>query len=314
MLDLNSLPLDRLYSELARSGLVARLLAIAAAEDLGDPGNPAADVTTAACGIGGGANAIVRSRGAGVLAGMAPAAEVAALMAPNCSLEPRMADGAAFSAGSELAVLSGHEGEVLRVERTLLNLLSRLAGIATRTAAFVRAIREGAPGSRSQLFDTRKTTPGLRALEKYAVRCGGGMCHRLGLYDAVLIKDNHLAHVPEGDIAKFVEAAAKAARERSGPDGLRFIEVEVDSLSQLERILTIEPGLVDIALLDNMSIADLRAAVGLRDGAGSPLLLEASGGVTLDTVAEIARTGVDRISVGSITQSAPAVDIGLDFR
>ena len=179
---------------------------------------------------------------------------------------------------------------------------------ATRTAAFVRTTE----GTRAHILDTRKTTPGLRVLEKYAVRCGGGLCHRLGLHDAVLIKDNHVAGLDlDGFQARIGEACAHAAGEREA-GRLRFVEVEVDTPEQFERALAIEPGLIDFVLLDNFSTEQLTAAVARRDGAGSAIRLEASGGVTLETAGPITRTGVDRISVGGLTHHAVSLDVGLD--
>jgi nicotinate-nucleotide pyrophosphorylase (carboxylating) len=195
---------------------------------------------------------------------------------------------------------------LLSAERVILNFLQRLGGVATTTARFVRRVE----GTRAKIYDTRKTTPGLRSLEKYAVRCGGGENHRIGLYDGLLIKDNHLAEVPLRDwAARITEVAAQSRAE--APE--RFIEVEVDNLDQLREVLKVDA--VDIVLLDNMDCPQMQAAVELRDRAGrrAKPALEASGGVTLETVRSIALTGVDRISVGALTHSAPALDIGLDI-
>jgi nicotinate-nucleotide pyrophosphorylase (carboxylating) len=192
---------------------------------------------------------------------------------------------------------------LLMMERTALNFLQRLSGIATLTARFVAEVA----GTKAVILDTRKTTPGWRALEKYAVRCGGGTNHRFGLYDAVLIKDNHLAWLAEGGdpIGRAVAAARAGA-----PKGNKFIEVEVDTLEQLDRALEVGP---DIILVDNLGPEKLAEAVRRRDAKAPGILLEASGGVTLETVRGLALTGVDRISVGALTHSAPALDIGLDF-
>jgi len=194
---------------------------------------------------------------------------------------------------------------VLTFERTLLNLVSRLCGIATRTATFVATAGGGA-----LVTDSRKTTPGLRRFEKYAVACGGGYLHRLGLDDAVMYKDNHLAAVPEADLAAALSDAIRRAR---ADRPLRFTCVEVDRLDQLDVVLGLDAGLVDIVLLDNMDPDTLREAVSRRDAAGSRVVLEASGGVTLETIAAIAATGVERIAVGSITHGATWLDIGLDI-
>jgi nicotinate-nucleotide pyrophosphorylase (carboxylating) len=188
----------------------------------------------------------------------------------------------------------------------MLNLLGKMCGVASMTARFVEQVR----GTRAAILDTRKTTPGLRAFEKYAVRCGGGRSHRLGLSDAVLIKDNHLAHLDTGSLRNVITAAAREAKERH--DAL-FVEVEVDTMDQFAELLRVPDGLVDIALLDNMSLDQLRRGVKLRDAESPGLLLEASGGVGLDTVRGIAETGVDRISVGGLTRSAVSIDLGLDI-
>lgn len=225
-------------------------------------------------------------------------------------------DGVAVVAGDALATLSGTVRDLLTIERTLLNVLGRLMGVATRTARFVQL----AADSKARIYDTRKTTPGWRRLEKYAVRCGGGCNHRLGLFDAVLIKDNHLAQAAEaGAGALDPPTAVRRAREfMSGPEGARagapaepIVEVEVDSLEQLASVL---PAAPDMVLLDNMSLDQLRQAVAMRDRHAPGILLEASGGVREDTVREIAATGVDRISVGGLTHSAVALDVALDWR
>jgi nicotinate-nucleotide pyrophosphorylase (carboxylating) len=210
-------------------------------------------------------------------------------------------DGAQAQAGTTLAFAEGPARALLAGERTALNLLQQLSGVATLTRAYVDAVA----GTGAKILDTRKTIPGLRYLQKYAVRCGGGSNHRMGLYDAVLIKDNHIA------VAKSVTAAVKAAREyitTAMPlkDGIR-IEVECDTLAQLDE--AIAAG-IDIALLDNMSNADLKIGAARCKAAG--VISEASGNVNLQTVRAIALTGVDTISVGKLTHSAIAVDIGLD--
>jgi nicotinate-nucleotide pyrophosphorylase (carboxylating) len=201
---------------------------------------------------------------------------------------------------------------LLTCERLVLNLLGRLSGIASLTRQYVKAIA----GTKARIYDTRKTTPGWRRLEKYAVRCGGGFNHRLGLFDAVLIKDNHLVVGAEARGEQFTPAeAVRRARQflasafPERPDPM-IVEVEVDTLDQLREVLSAQP---DLVLLDNMSLGDLRAAVALRDSEAPSVQLEASGGVRLETVAEIARTGVDRISAGALTHSAAWLDIGLDW-
>jgi len=195
---------------------------------------------------------------------------------------------------------------LLSAERVILNFLQRLSGVATLTQRFVRKVQ----GTNARIYDTRKTTPGMRLLEKYAVRCGGGLNHRTGLYDAVLIKDNHLAEIPLKDLANFLSSVVQRSRAEAAQ---RFIEVEVDTIDQLQEAL--KPDGIDAILLDNMDCPTMTHAVELRDRAGKKgrLSLEASGGVTLETIRAIALTGVDRISVGAITHSAPALDIGMDL-
>jgi nicotinate-nucleotide pyrophosphorylase (carboxylating) len=194
---------------------------------------------------------------------------------------------------------------ILSAERMVLNFLQRISGVATHTHRYVRKIA----GTGARIYDTRKTIPGFRALDKYGVLCGGGHNHRIGLFDGLLIKDNHLAKIPARDIASFVQKAVNTCRSE---DLSRLIEVEVDTLEQLREVLKVE-GL-HVVLLDNMDCPKMQLAVELRDKAGlkGKVELEASGGVTLETVRSIAETGVDRIAVGAITHSAPALDIGLD--
>lgn len=199
----------------------------------------------------------------------------------------------------------GPLASLLSAERVFLNFLQHLSGIATQTQRFVRRVE----GTGARIYDTRKTIPGLRALAKYAVRCGGGFNHRAGLHDAVLIKDNHVSSVPQKELSTVV--AGVVARSRA-EDTSRTIEVEVDSLEQLREVLRVDG--VDVILLDNMDCPRMTSAVEMRNAAGKSgkVSLEASGGVTLETVRSIALTGVERIAVGAITHSAPALDIGLD--
>ncbi len=320
--DLNSLPLPSLFLELSRDGAPRRLLELARDEDLGPLGSPAGDITGVAWGGGNQptrARLVVRTQG--VIAGLAAAPILLDLFAPSCRLNPLMRDGQTAAPGATLALLDGPLGEILALERTLLNLIGRLSGVATLTARHVRAIELEAPGSRARLCDTRKTTPGLRALEKYAVRCGGGTLHRLGLHDAVLIKDNHIAATPTLTPTltpaltptRLAERVAEASTRARALRPLRFVEVEVDSLEQLGPLLELPAGVVDIILLDNMTPPMLRDGVALRDELKAATLLEASGGVTLETIGAVARAGVDRISVGALTHSAPALDVALDF-
>jgi nicotinate-nucleotide pyrophosphorylase (carboxylating) len=205
-----------------------------------------------------------------------------------------------------IAEIAGPVATVLSAERVLLNFLQRLCGVATHTRSYVDAVA----GARAVILDTRKTTPGWRLLEKYAVRCGGGRNHRMGLYDAILIKDNHLAPYRADQTAGALFAMLNKAAALEPPP--KFVEVEADTLEQVEQIFSVVG--VDVVLLDNFSLKDLRAAVELRDGLNlrGKVRLEASGGVTLETVGEVARTGVDYISVGAITHSATAVDLSLE--
>lgn len=328
--DPNALSLTKLYAHLAQSGLITRLLELARDEDLGPPGAGHGDITSAACFPAAGharANqsrvmARVVARQPGVIAGLAAIPDILRAFPGGLQADVIVPDGARVEAGQTLATISGERSHVLVVERTLLNLIGRLSGIATRTATFAAAIPAGLP---ARLLDTRKTTPGLRVLEKYAVRCGGGLCHRLGLHDAVLIKDNHIAGLALSELGAWVAAAAERGRTLR-PD-LAFVEVEVDSLEQLRAILHTQQAAstkkrVDFVLLDNMAPATMAAAVAMRDaipdaitrGESTPrILLEASGGVTLESIASIAQSGVDRISVGGLTHSATQLDVALDL-
>jgi nicotinate-nucleotide pyrophosphorylase (carboxylating) len=242
------------------------------------------------------------ARSAGMVAGLPVVALAAVRMGLGSAYRPTARDGDRVDAGTELAYVFGPMRNVVAFERTALNFLGRLSGIATLTARYVEAIA----WTRAAILDTRKTTPGWRLLEKYAVRCGGGRNHRIGLYDAVLIKDNHLAWLAkEPDPIGRAIASARA----KAPAGT-VVEIEVDSLEQLDRALECGP---DIVLLDNFEVEALAEAVVRRDQRSRGVLLEASGGVNLQTVAAIARTGVDRISVGALTHSAPSLDVALDY-
>jgi nicotinate-nucleotide pyrophosphorylase (carboxylating) len=276
-----------------------RLADLALEEDLDAAGDLTSEVLIPAERIGA---AVFVARQPGILAGL-PAAELTfALVDPTLLFEPVRADGSPLQAGDRLAVLSGKARSILRGERTALNFLQRLSGIASLTRRFVDAVA----GLPCQILDTRKTLPGWRRLEKYAVRQGGGHNHRMGLYDGILIKDNHLAAL--ADHAEPVAEAVRLSRQKYS-DTVP-LEIEVDTLAQLEIALKAKP---DMVLLDNMSPADLRQAVRRRNEIAPGVLLEASGGVTLDTVRANADTGVDRISIGALTHSAPALDIGLDY-
>ena len=271
--------------------MISPIVVAALAEDLGRAG----DITSQAC-IPADArlHAAFVARKQGVVAGLACARLALAALDEGGRFEGRVRDGDAVDEGTLLAVIDAQAWAVLSAERVALNLLSRLCGVATLTAAYVAQTA----GTRARILDTRKTTPLLRALEKYAVRCGGGTNHRFGLDDAILIKDNHVA------ACGGVGAALTRVRERAGH--MAKVEVEVDSLDQLREALDHRP---DVIMLDNFSLADLRVAVALATGRA---VLEASGGVDLTTVRAIALTGVDFISVGALTHSAPILDIGLD--
>jgi nicotinate-nucleotide pyrophosphorylase (carboxylating) len=271
--------------------LVEPVIRLALTEDLGRAG----DLTSLAC-VPQDARLRVSwtARQPGVLAGLACARLALHALAPDARFEALVEDGQRVGAGQALARADAPARAILSSERTGLNLMGRLSGIATLTRAYVDAVA----GTGARITDTRKTTPGLRHLEKYAVRCGGGVNHRFGLDDAILIKDNHVAAC--GGVRPALERARAAAGH------LVKIELEVDSLDQLEDALPLAP---DVIMLDNFSLGDLRAAVALAAGR---VILEASGGVRLETVRDIAETGVQVISVGALTHSAPGLDIGLD--
>lgn len=276
--------------------LIEPVVRLALAEDLGRAG----DVTAMAC-IPEDARmkAAFAARKPGVLAGIDCVRLAVLAMDPKASVDLRLRDGDAFDAGAVLAVVEADARAFLSTERTALNLVGRLSGVATLTRTYVEAVA----GTRARIADTRKTTPGLRALEKHAVACGGGINHRFGLDDAILIKDNHVAVC--GGVAEAVR------RARAFAPHLMKVEVEVDGLDQLDAVLALidEGAAPDVIMLDNFSLDDLRAAVARVAGR---IVLEASGGVDLTTVRGIAETGVDVISVGALTHSAPVLDIGLD--
>lgn len=276
------------------------LIALALAEDLGETGDRTSLATIPAEAT---ATVAFVARARGVVAGVSVAEMVCAAVDASLTFRGELADGSPVQRGTLIATVSGSLRSILAAERTALNFLQRLSGIASLTRKFVDAV----VGLPVQLLDTRKTTPGWRLLEKLAVRAGGGTNHRIGLYDAILIKDNHIAGL--GEPGSAVRRSVELARAFPGNAGLS-VEVEVDSLDQLRQVLPVQP---EIVLLDNMTNDQLREAVTIRNALSPGTKLEASGGVNLSTVRGIAETGVDRISVGAITHSAVALDIGLDY-
>ncbi len=268
------------------------LITSALAEDLGQAGDLTTDSVVPASAR---AKVAARARKPGVVAGAAMAARVFGHVDPSLEVAMAKQDGEPVAPGETILAVAGAARSILTAERVALNFLGHLSGIATLTAAFVERTRN----HRARIVCTRKTTPGLRAVEKFAVRAGGGANHRYGLHDGILIKDNHIA------IAGGITAAVASARARAGH--MMRIEVETDTLDQVDEALTAG---ADIILLDNMAPETLRQGV---DRIAGRALSEASGGVTLDTVADIAATGVDLISSGALTHSAPTLDIGLDF-
>lgn len=242
------------------------------------------------------ARAVVNARKAGRLAGVVAGLGAFTIMDPDCEIELLKTDGEDVTAGEDIAIVTGSARAILNAERVALNFMQHLSGVATLTKQYVDAIED----TGAKIADSRKTIPGMRSLQKQAVRLGGGMNHRFGLDDAILIKDNHIA------LAGGIYPALQMARENAGH--MVKIEIEVDTLDQLEEVL--QNGGADIIMLDNFANADLARAVKMIDGKA---VIEASGGVNLQTVQAIAETGVHIISVGALTHSAPALDIGLDI-
>jgi nicotinate-nucleotide pyrophosphorylase (carboxylating) len=285
-----------------------QIVRLAVREDLGRQN----DWTTVAL-VGpeerGRADVVVRK--AGVVCGLRALPVVFHEMQAAIACELRASDGDRVEANSVVAELVGSARDLLTCERTLLNVVGRLSGITTLTRQHADALA----GTRARLYDTRKTTPGWRRLEKYAARCGGGYNHRTGLFDAILIKDNHLAVAAAGHLSP-ADAVRRAREflEQAAAEGLSpamLIEVEVDSLAQLDDVLAAGP---DVVLLDNMTLEAIREAVTRRDALAPAVELEASGGVTLETIREIASTGIERISAGGLTHSACWLDVALDWR
>jgi nicotinate-nucleotide pyrophosphorylase (carboxylating) len=281
---------------------VRPLIQMAIAEDLGQ-GDVTSELLFKADAA---AKANIISREEIVVCGMDVAAEILRRYDERLKLKVRIDDGQPAHVASKLATIEGPLRPMLSAERVMLNFLQRLSGIATTTNKYVRAIQ----GTKAKIYDTRKTMPGWRILEKYAVRCGGGHNHRVGLYDGVLIKDNHLAQLGRNFQSKLRNIISEAKRLKA----VKFVAVEVDHVDdQLNYVLEIPD--IDIVLLDNMGQWQLKHAVEMRDrmcGKGKRPLLEASGNITLSNVSAIAQCGIDRIAVGAITHSARAVDLGLD--
>lgn len=287
----------------------AAILRLAIAEDLDAAGDWTSRALVATDAVG---QAAIVARQGGIVAGLPGVQATLSIFEPRLRWSQESEDGKSVTRGQCVGTIEGPAPALLATERILLNLLGRLSGIATLTRQYVDAVA----GTRARVYDTRKTTPGWRRLEKYAVRCGGGWNHRGGLYEAVLIKDNHLAFgTQSSDQAKRFTPAEAVVRARqyvgeNAPDARMIVEVEVDTLEQLEAVLPARP---DIVLLDNVTPAQMHEAVMLRNAFDATIELEASGGVNLSTVRQIAESGVDRISVGALTHSAVAMDFGLDW-
>lgn len=285
----------------AEAAACDHLIKMALEEDLGSTG----DLTCqAVIPLGHQGRAIFLARAPGVLAGVEVIERICEAVNAGLLGERLLGDGLALERGTQIATFEGPMSNILLAERTALNFLQHLSGIATLTRRYVDAVA----GLPVKILDTRKTLPGWRLLEKYAVRCGGGHNHRMGLYDGILIKDNHLACLGPASLG-VIGQVIEAARQKYG-DALP-IEIEVESLDQLDMALAHKPTIV---LLDNMKPDQLRDAVRRRNESAPEVLLEASGGVNLDMVRAIAETGIDRISVGALTHSAPALDIALDYQ
>jgi nicotinate-nucleotide pyrophosphorylase (carboxylating) len=272
------------------------LIELALAEDLGD-----GDVTSRYfIPAERRARAFVTARREGVISGIELAARVFEKVDPTLEVEILIEDGSHVSAGALLLSVEGSARSILGAERTALNFVQRLSGVATLTSRYVNAVK----GTHARILDTRKTTPGYRLLEKKAVVDGGGHNHRMNLHDRAMVKDNHL--VTEGGIAAIQAAILQLKNDRPSVE----VELEADHLDQVREFIALDG--VDYILLDNMSLDDLREAVAMRGERATPMF-EASGGVALETIRDIAATGIDFISVGALTHSAPALDIGLDF-
>jgi nicotinate-nucleotide pyrophosphorylase (carboxylating) len=274
-----------------------RLVELALEEDLGSRGDVTSQAFIPATALG---RAVLVARAPGVIAGLPAAIMVLSAVSPQNQVDAKLQDGSAVKPGDRIALIAGPTRAILAAERVALNFLQHLSGVATMARAFVQAIA----GLPVQILDTRKTLPGWRLLEKYAVRQGGAHNHRIGLYDGILVKDNHLAALSPGS---GLESPHFQATIRSS--GLP-VEIETENLTQVDLALNCRP---DVVLLDNMSLDLLREAVQRRNSKAPGVLLEASGGIALSNVRAIAETGIDRISIGAITHSAPALDLALDY-
>ena len=293
-----------LNAQLPPDAVLKKLLKNFLQEDLGAAGDVTSNAMISARSK---ATAYVVARTAGVLAGARLVELLASMVHPVLTVRGMVLDGERVRKGQKVFCISGSLRGILLLERTMLNLLGRLSGVATFTNTFAKQVQ----GTKARIRDTRKTTPGLRALEKYAVVCGGGVSHRAGLFDAFLAKDNHVAGLTPQRMAHDIHQAIVAARRHNT---LKFAMVEVDTLDQLDALSRLPNGVIDAILLDNMSLITLRKAVALRDRLALRVQLEASGGVTLKTVAAIAQCGVDFVSVGAITHSAPQIDFAMDIQ
>jgi nicotinate-nucleotide pyrophosphorylase (carboxylating) len=286
----------------AETNACRALMTLALEEDLGQAGDITSN-TLIPNDLQG--KAVFVARAAGVVAGLQAAEFVISAVDAGVSFQHLSKDGAMVSRGTRLATVAGPMRGILAGERTALNFLQRLSGVATQTRRYVDAVAD----LPCRILDTRKTTPGWRLLEKYAVRCGGGHNHRTGLYDGILLKDNHLVALLASGVMPGIGAILRTAHERGRPSP-GFLEIEIENLDLFDEALAGHP---EIILLDNMSLDEMREAVRRRQARAPEVKLEASGGVSLDTVRAIAETGVDLISVGALTHSAPALDIALDY-
>lgn len=286
-----------------------QLATLALLEDLGDVGDITSLATIPAESVG---RAVFVARKRGILAGVQAGSIVSALVDPSIRFEIHTEDGSDLEPGMRIATISGTVRSILAIERTALNFMQRLCGIATLTRSYVELL-EGLP---TKILDTRKTTPGWRRLEKYAVRMGGGTNHRVGLFDGMLVKDNHLESIQAQsgassplDPVLWRTLAERIERFRQIYPGTP-VEIEVDSLDQLRLALALKP---EIVLVDNFPVERLIRAVEVRNSLAPAALLEASGGIAKETLRAVAETGVERISIGALTHSAIALDIGLDY-